>query len=113
MVSIDELQKAIADITRDKVNTQEPPSATPTTTSGQLQEKTSKDTSIKVDTIVKVVMIEQQTKTIEETTKEQAGQTDAFVSIAQTQGVSQIIVIDQDRSKEDKDIPNKKEQEAI
>ena len=69
LVSVDELQKVVVDITREKVNTQEPPFIIPTTTCGQPQEKTLEDTLVKVDTIVKVVMIEQQTKTTEETTK--------------------------------------------
>ena len=38
LVSVDELEKAVVDITRDKVNTQEPPSIIPTTTSGQPHE---------------------------------------------------------------------------
>ena len=59
---MDELQKEITDITRDKVNAQEPPSRILIATSGKPQVKTSIDTSTNVDTIVKVVMIEQQTQ---------------------------------------------------
>ena len=35
LVSVDELQKVVADITRDKVNTQEPHFSIPTATTGQ------------------------------------------------------------------------------
>ena len=66
LVSVDELQKVVVDITRDKVNIQEPPSIIPTTTSGQPQEQASKDTSPKVDSTVKAVMIEQQKQTVDE-----------------------------------------------
>ena len=93
LVSVDELQKVVADITRDKVNTQEPPSIIPIAITRQPQVQASIDTSTKVDTIVKVIMIEQQTKTVEETTKEQVGQIDASVPTIQTQCASQIIVI--------------------
>ena len=55
---MDELQRVVADITRDKVNTKEPPSAIPLATSGQTIVQTSNDRSAKVDTTVKVVMIE-------------------------------------------------------
>ena len=113
MVSEDELQKVVPDITRDKVNPQEPPFSTAIATCGQSQEQKLQDTSTKVDTIVKVVMIKQQTKIVEETTKEQAGQIDAPVPTAQTQGALQIIVIDQDKLEEDMDIPKGKEEETI
>lgn len=113
LVSVDELQKAIADITRHKVNTQEPNFSIPPTTSGQLSVQTSEDTSTKVVTIVKVVMTKQQTQTIKEPKNEQAGQTKVSIPTIQTQGAPQIIVIDLGRSKKDKDIPKEKEQEAI
>ena len=73
LVSVDELQKVVADITKDKVNTQEPPFVIPTATSGQPIVQTSIDTSTKVDTIVKIMMIEHKTQTVEERepTKEQ------------------------------------------
>ena len=67
--------------------------------------QTLDDTSAKVDAIVRVVMIEQQTQTIEEPTNDQAGKTEVSMPDTQTQGVVQIIVIDQSRSDEDKDIP--------
>ena len=38
LVSVEELQKVVADITRDKVNPQEPSSHIPTVTSGQPME---------------------------------------------------------------------------
>ena len=58
LVSFYELQKVVDDITRDKVNTQEPPSTIPSATSDQLSIQTSVghiykvDTSVKIDTIV-------------------------------------------------------------
>ena len=61
LVNVDELQKVVADLTRDKVNTQEPPSIIPTAASGQPIVQTSIDTSTKVDSIIKVMMIEHKT----------------------------------------------------
>ena len=57
------------------MNTKEPPSITPTTTSGQPLVKTSIDTSAKVDATVNVMMIEHETQIVEERepTKEQIG----------------------------------------
>ena len=72
LVSVDD-QKEVSNTTRDKMNTQEPPYTIPITTSGQPQEQKSEDTLVKVDTTVKVIMIEQHTKTVEEITKEQIG----------------------------------------
>ena len=59
LVSVEELQKVVADIARDKVNTQEPPSSTPLATSAQALVQTSKDTSAKVDTTIRVDMAKQ------------------------------------------------------
>ena len=77
--------------------------------------KTLIDTSAKVDSIVKVMMIEHMTQTIEEKepTNDQIGQTDVFVPTTQTQGEKHIILIDQGKSEEEKDIPKEKEDEAI
>ena len=61
LVSVEELQKVVADLTRDKVNPQEPPFDIPSATSGQPIEQTRIDTSTKVDSIVKVLMIEHKT----------------------------------------------------
>ncbi len=52
LVSMEELQKAIADIKRNKVNPQEPPSHIPIATSGQPIVKIVEDTLAKVDSIV-------------------------------------------------------------
>ena len=49
----------------------------------------------------------------EKTTKEQIGQTNVSLPNLQEQGVTQIMVIDQGRSKESKDIPKEKDQEAF
>ena len=107
LVSVDELQKFIVDITRDERNTQEPPFVIPTTTSGQPQEQASKDTSPKVDSIVKVVMIEQKTQTTkkQESINDQTRQTYAFEPSAQIQVAQQITIIVQGRPEEQKDIP--------
>ena len=85
LVSVDELEKVVTDLTRDQVNTQEPPSVISTATSGQHTVQTSIDTSAKVDTTIKVMMIEHKTQTTKERepTKEQIGQMDAFVPTTQ------------------------------
>ena len=93
LVSVEELQKAVADITRDKVNTQEPRSTIPLATSAQTLVQTLDDTSTKVDTTVKVDIVDtSQTTKVKELTKEQAGQIDVFVPNAQTQGAPQLII---------------------
>ena len=70
------------------------------------------DTSTKVDTTIKVDIVDTtQTVEVKEPIKEQARQKN--VPNAQTQGAPQLIVIDQGRSDEDKDIPKEKEKEAI
>ena len=96
LVSADELQKVVAKITRDKVNTNEPPSI-PIVTQVQPLIKTSVDTS---DASVKVDLVEQRQITI--------NQLDA-----QTQGTSQIIVLDKRISKESEDTLKEKEHEVI
>ena len=57
------------------MNTQEPPYDIPRATSGQLIEKTSVDTSTKVDSTIKVMIIEHKTQSVKEKepTKEQTG----------------------------------------
>ena len=50
LVSVEEFQKAIVDITRDKVNPQEPPFFIPLAVSAQPLVQKSIDTSTKVDT---------------------------------------------------------------
>lgn len=104
LVSVDELQKAIVEITREKENTQELPTQPPTTTIDQTKEKEEQDKISKVDNIVTI------TTTIEEQTKEQIGQD---VPTAQSQGAPpQILIIDQG-SREEERTPKEKEQEAI
>ena len=66
LVSVEELQKVVADLTRDKVNPQEPPFDIPSATSGKPIEKTIVDTSTKVDSTTKVLMIEHKTKSTKE-----------------------------------------------
>ena len=58
LVSVDELQKVVADIIRDKMNTQEPPSTIPLVTSDQPSIQTLEHTSTKVDTSVKINIVE-------------------------------------------------------
>ena len=101
LASVDELQKEVADITRDKVNKQEPPSTILTTTSGQPPVHISVETTAKVDTIVKFVMIEQQTQTLQPTNY-QEGKIEVSIPNTQTQGAGQIILIDQGRLDEEK-----------
>ena len=66
LVSVDELQKVVANLTRDKVNPQEPPFDIPLATSGQPTMHTKIDTSTKVDSTVQVLMIGHKTQSIEE-----------------------------------------------
>ena len=48
-MSVEELQKVVAKITKEKVNSQEPPLHPPIATSGQSQEQVVSDTIAKVD----------------------------------------------------------------
>ena len=76
LVSVEELQKVVADITRDKVNPQEPPSHIPTNISGQPMEQIVVDTSANVDCTNKI------TTTVKETVKDQTRKMDTFVPTA-------------------------------
>lgn len=111
MISVVELQKVVTKVTRDKVNTQEPPSVISSVTQVQppirtaVDKYTKVDTNIKVDTSNKVVTIEKK--------QGKTKQIDAFVPKAQEQGDIQIIVIDKSRSEESEDSLKVKEQEAI
>ena len=58
LVSVDELQKVVTDVTRDRVNPQEPPSIIPLITNVQTSAQTIVDTYTKVDTSVKVDIVE-------------------------------------------------------
>lgn len=86
---------------------QEPPFPIPSTTSAQILIETLVDSFTKVDTTIRIDIVEQRQTTIEEkeTKNDQPN--------AQTQGASQIIVIDQRRYEESKDTPKEKEKEAI
>ena len=63
-MSVEELQKAIAEITKEKVNPQEPPLHPPISTSGQSKEQAVSDTIAKIDSTMP------DTSTIEEQAKE-------------------------------------------
>ena len=52
LVSVEELKKVVAKITKEKVNTKEPPSQNSIATSGQPQEKQAQDVIAKVDSTV-------------------------------------------------------------
>lgn len=54
LVSVNELQKVVADTSRDKVNPQEPPSSISIATSGQILVLTSQDTLEKVYRLVTI-----------------------------------------------------------
>ena len=101
LVSVDELQKVVANIIRDKVNTQEPPSTIPLATSDQPLIQTLVD------------LVEQKQAEEEKTIEEKIGQIDASIPKAHEQGAIQIIVIDKRIFVERKDIPKEKEQESI
>ena len=64
-VSIEKLQKEVTEVTRDKVNPQEPPFFTPLVTQVEPLTQTIVDTSTKVDTSIKIDTIEKN-QTIEE-----------------------------------------------
>ena len=93
-MSVEELQKAVAKITKEKVNTQEPPSQTPTTTSEQPQEQQAQDASTKVDSTVIV------SSTTKDQDKEKIGQKDTSTPTTLSQGAPPLItIIDQGRTK--------------
>ena len=87
LVSVEELQKAVAEITKEKVNTQEPPSKTPTVTSGKPQEQQAQDATAKANSTMIV------TKTTEEKDKEKLGQRDVSTPTTQSQGAPPLITI--------------------
>ena len=62
LVSVEELQKDVAKITKEKVNPQEPPSHTQIATSGQPQEQVVQDTFSRVDSTVQDTSIVEQGK---------------------------------------------------
>ena len=102
LVSVEELQKAIAHITRHKVNTKEPSCAIPLATSAQPLVQIVDDASIMVGTQTSPMWV----------LEAQIGQTEVSILEIQTQGAGQISLIDQAKS-EEKDIPKEKEQETI
>ena len=67
-MSVEELQNIVAKITKEKVNTKEPPSHPPISTSGQSKEQEVQDTFAKVDSTMP------DSSTAEEQAKEQIGQ---------------------------------------
>ena len=58
LVSMEELQKVVIDVTREKVNPQEPPSIIPSVTNVQSLVQMLEIRSTKTDTIVKVISID-------------------------------------------------------
>ena len=97
-MSVEELQKAIAEINKKTENTQEQPSQNPIATSGQPQEKQAQDASSKVDSIVT------KTSPIEEQEKEKTRKRDTSTPIEKSQGANPLItIIDQGRTEEDKE----------
>ena len=107
LVSVEELQREVAEITRDKVNPQEPPSQLAIVASDQPQEQSVQDIATIVDTLASTHGGEK--------AKEQPGQIDTSISTAQTLGAPpHITVIDQGSSQEEKKgVKTTKEQEAI
>lgn len=77
LVSVEELQRAVAEITNKKVNPQEPASQSPTATSGQVP---TIDTLGIADTIEKTLSAEGE----KDAPTVQTGQNVAFDPIAQT-----------------------------
>ena len=78
------------------MNTQEPPFSIPSNTIDQPLIQTLVDTSTKVDTTIRIDIVEQRQ------TKEQLGQIDASVPNAHEQGATQIIVTNKRRFEERK-----------
>ena len=86
IVSVEELQKVVAEITKEKVNTQEPPSQPLLATTDQPKEKEAHEKIAMVDSSVIV------TTTAEKPTKEKIGQD---VTTTQSEGAPpQIIIIE-------------------
>ena len=115
MVNVEELQKVVTKVIRDKESPQEPPSTIPLVTQVQPLIQITIDTSTKVDTFVKIDIVEHR-QTVEEekgTTTEKIGQIDWFEPEAQAQDTSHVIVIDQDKPKEDEQTPKVKDQKTI
>ena len=96
----------MAEITKKKVNPQEPPSQISTATPNQPAEQADKETTTKNDTSASTLA----TKIV----KDQTGKKDASISIVQTQGALSMI-IDQGRIEKVKEgeSPKEKEQQAI
>ena len=111
LVSVEELQKVVDEINKEKVNTQEPPSQIPTATSEKPQEQQAQDASAKADSTVIV------SSTTKEQDKEKIGQKDTSTPTAKIQGAPPLItIIDQGRSEEDKEdekTPKEREHESI
>ena len=108
MVSVEELQKVVVEITKEKVNPQEPPSHPPTTISGQSQEQALSDTIAKVDST------KLDTSTTEEKAKEKTRHQNISVTTTQSQGAPPLItIIDQGGTENKEENPKEKEQEEI
>ena len=101
LVSVEELQRAMAEIKKKKVNPQEPPSQISTATTDQPTEKVDKETPAKVDASA---------------TQDLQGQKDTSVSTAQTQSAfPRITIVDQGRREQfnEGESPKEKEEQVI
>ena len=93
LVSVEKLQKAVIDITREKVNPQEPYSIIFSVTNVQSSVQMPNITSTKIDPSVKIDIIEKKAEETS-TTIGKIGRIDSFVPTTQEQGASQVIMID-------------------
>ena len=104
---MDELQKLVTNVAREKVNPQGPPSIIPPVINVQSLVKILEDTSNKVDTISKIDTVE---KSIVEThvatvEQQETGQIDLFSPTTQGQGASQVIMAKQGKLEESEMTP--------
>ena len=109
MVSVDELQKAVADSIRDKMNPQEPPSVISTATSAQLLMLPSPFPIVDTSGIGDTMQQKPSAKVGKEITIGKSRQIATSDPIVQTIGTPQIVVIDSGTIDEDKEISKEEE----
>ena len=112
MISVDELQKSMNDVAKEKVNPQEPPSNIPPVINVQNLIQMPKDTSTKVDTIVKIDIHEKKTTKEQATTIGQQG-TNQIDLLVQGQDASQVTTREQGNFEESEKTPKLKEKTTI
>ena len=94
------MQKVVTNITREKLNPQETPSIIHSVTNVQSSVKIPNMTSTKIDTSVKIDIVEKKAEEKGTITRQQIEHIDSSIPTTQEQGVSQAIMIDQGKYKE-------------